>query len=359
VAESPDDILASWRAAIGRHLVVTAGLVAVIGVMGWRLAAQIREHRQLEQTYQLLTENSTDVIMRFGPDSKRIYVSPSIRDLTGYQPEELQNGLHGGLIHPDDHAIWAASFAATDTGITGATFRMTRKDGSDVWVESVRRRLPDGGFVSSTRDISARKHAEDHLAEANRQLEVLARQDALTGLANRRQFDETLETEFRRAIRDRTPLSLVMIDVDHFKAFNDSFGHPAGDCCLRRVAVALMETSQRPADLSARYGGEEFALLLPNTPKAGALAIAERARCAVRLLEIQHDAIPEKIVTISLGVASLVVGTGHGGAADLVKAADSALYASKTGGRDRVSSVTAAPKVDSLGPRQRHPLVWV
>jgi diguanylate cyclase (GGDEF)-like protein/PAS domain S-box-containing protein len=345
VAEATDDLLMPWRATLWRHFAVTAGLIAIVGFMGWRIATQSRGRRRLEQAYQLLAENSTDVIMRIGPNSKRIYLSPSIRDLTGYEPEELLNGPHGGLIHPDDRATWAASFAGAKSGITQATYRMARKDGSYVWVEATRRELPDGGYVASIRDIAARKVAEDRLAEVNLQLEILARQDGLTGLANRRQFDETLEVEIRRAIRDQTPLSLIMIDVDSFKAFNDYYGHHAGDNCLRRVALALMDTSHRPADLSARYGGEEFVLLLPNTPETGALAIAESARRAVRSLEIEHLPAPGKIVTISLGVASVVPANGQDDAGDLVKAADKALYASKMSGRDTVSSMT--PSADA------------
>jgi|HubBroStandDraft_6_1064221.scaffolds.fasta_scaffold31695_3 diguanylate cyclase (GGDEF)-like protein/PAS domain S-box-containing protein len=340
--ESMDDILASWRATLWSRLALIAGLVALVGILGARLTGQIRKHERIERAYRLLAENSADVIMWIGPDSKRIYVSPSVRDLTGYEPDELIRGSHGELVHPNDRAEWKASVARSlKSGKTQTIYRMTRKDGSSVWVEATRRRLPDGGFVSTTRDVSARKQAEDQLAEANRRLEVLARQDGLTGLANRRQFDETLEAEFRRAIRDKTPLSLIMIDVDRFKAFNDSYGHPAGDHCLTRIALVLGDTANRPADLAVRYGGEEFALLLPNTSRAGALAIAERARCSVRSLEIEHRDTPEKIVTISLGVAWLVPGHGQNEARDLVKAADVALYDSKARGRDMVSSVTA------------------
>jgi diguanylate cyclase (GGDEF)-like protein/PAS domain S-box-containing protein len=342
VGEATDDILAPWRATLWSRLALTAGLVALVGVLGARLTGQIRKHERVERAYRLLAENSADVIMWIGPDSKRIYVSPSVRDLTGYEPGELMSGPHGGLIHPNDLAAWKTSLAQSlKSGKTQTTYRMTRKDGSSVWVEATRRRLPDGGFVSTTRDVSARKEAEDQLAEANRRLEILARQDGLTGLANRRQFDETLEAEFRRAIRDKTPLSLIMIDVDRFKNFNDSYGHPAGDHCLTRIALVFGDTANRPADLAVRYGGEEFALLLPNTSRAGALAIAERARCSVRSLEIEHRDTPEKIVTISLGVAWLVPGHGQNEARDLVKAADVALYESKARGRDVVSSVAA------------------
>jgi diguanylate cyclase (GGDEF)-like protein/PAS domain S-box-containing protein len=339
--ESIDDLLAPWRATLWSRLALTAGLIVLVGFLGLRLSAQIRERERVERSYRLLAENSTDVIMRIGPDSKRVYVSPSIRDLTGHEPEELLNGPHGELIHPDDRAMWAASLGHANAGIAHLTHRMARKDGSYVWVETTRRQLPDGGLISSTRDVSARKEAEDRLAETNRQLEVLARHDGLTGLANRRQFDEALEAEFRRAIREKTSLSLIMIDVDHFKAFNDRYGHPSGDRCLRKIALALMGTPNRPADIAARYGGEEFVLLLPNTSEAGALVVAERARSGVRSLEIEHPETPEKIVTISLGVAWLVPGDGRNEAGDLVKAADRALYASKTRGRDMVSSMIA------------------
>lgn len=340
VAESMDDLLAPWRAALLPHLAITTALTMIIGFLGVRLATQIRERRRVESDYRLLADNSTDVVLRVGPDLKRVYVSPSIRDLTGHKPEELLNLPHGGLIHPDDRASWATCFAHPNAGTTKATYRMARKDGVYVWVEATGRQIPDGGFVASVRDISARKEAEDRLTEANQRLEVFARQDGLTGLANRRQFDETLEAEFRRALREKTSLSLIMIDVDHFKAFNDHYGHPAGDRCLKRIALALTDASQRPGDLSARYGGEEFVLLLPNTSEAGALAVAKRAQCAVRSLELEHCASPAKIVTISLGIASLAPGQGRGEAGDLVKAADGALYASKERGRDTVSSMT-------------------
>jgi diguanylate cyclase (GGDEF)-like protein len=143
-------------------------------------------------------------------------------------------------------------------------------------------------------------------------------------------------------------LSLIMIDVDRFKAFNDKYGHPSGDLCLTRIAIALTDIANRPADLCARYGGEEFVLLLPNTSEAGAIAIADRARCAVRSLEIEHRETPEKIVTISLGVACQAPEHGRSGAADLVKAADVALYASKAGGRDMVSSTTSLAEATIL-----------
>jgi diguanylate cyclase (GGDEF)-like protein/PAS domain S-box-containing protein len=342
VAVAEDDILAPWHAELWPRLSLTAVIIAIIAFLGGRLAKHTRERRRVEKAYRLLADNSTDVIMRIGPDSKRIYISPSIRDLTGHEPEELISGAHGQLIHPDDRAAWLESFGQRPYAeISEATYRILRTDGSFVWVEAVRRRLPDGGFVVCIRDISARKQAEDRLATANRQLELLARRDALTSVANRRAFDETIEAEFRRAVREKKPLSLIMIDVDNFKAFNDNYGHPAGDRCLVRIALALSELPQRPADLIARYGGEEFAILLPNTPQAGAITIAEQARSAVKLLQIEHISQPSKVVTISLGVASLVPIHGKSQVSDLISAADQALYDAKGKGRDTVSSTPA------------------
>ncbi len=125
-----------------------------------------------EARYRLLAENSTDVIMQVGPDSKRVYISPSIRDLTQHEPEELLNGPHGQLVHPDDRAVWAESFArASQAGISEATYRLARRDGSYVWIEATRRRLQDGGFVVSMRDIAARKQAEDQLRNAKSRAE--------------------------------------------------------------------------------------------------------------------------------------------------------------------------------------------
>ncbi len=177
--------------------------------------------------------------------------------------------------------------------------------------------------------------AKVRLEEANQALSRLAAQDGLTGIANRRAFDLAIENEWRRATRDVTPLGLVMIDVDHFKRFNDTNGHPAGDDCLRRLARTLADTLSRPGDLAARYGGEEFALLLPGTDPKGTLAMAERIRTSIERLAIPHghpDARP--VVTVSAGAASLVPARG-GNAEALVAAADQALYAAKNSGRNR------------------------
>jgi len=173
------------------------------------------------------------------------------------------------------------------------------------------------------------------LAAANRELEKLSRQDGLTGIANRRSFDAYLLAEVRRAARDRQALSLILADVDHFKVFNDRYGHQAGDDCLRQVAAALTAAGRRPADLVARYGGEEFAMILPGTALEGAVEVAQAVSRNVLGLAIAHaGSDTEQRVTLSQGIASLVPAQDTS-PEDLIGRADEALYQAKQQGRNR------------------------
>lgn len=169
-------------------------------------------------------------------------------------------------------------------------------------------------------------------------LKNLALLDGLTGIANRRHFDQTLEQEWKRAHRNAQPLAVLILDVDFFKLYNDRYGHGAGDDCLRRVAATLQRCLSRPADLAARYGGEEFVGLLPETDRKGAAKTAEKVRQAVADLAIGHaDSQVADHVTISLGVACLIPDE-EGSPAQLLEAADQALYRAKQGGRNRVEA---------------------
>ncbi|NQV16506.1 diguanylate cyclase [bacterium] len=203
-------------------------------------------------------------------------------------------------------------------------------------------------------EIEVRKSAErevlnhkDHLEElvkertteleiANDRLKELSRVDGLTGIANRRRLDEEMDREWKRMLRDKRPLSVVMSDIDHFKLYNDTYGHQQGDDCLVRVATAIQDSVNRPGDLAARYGGEEFCIILPETDVKGAIQIAELIRKCVRDLNIKHESSPvAPMVTLSLGVATLVPDlAGQPGL--LLQAADRALYQAKGNGRDRV-----------------------
>jgi diguanylate cyclase (GGDEF)-like protein len=181
--------------------------------------------------------------------------------------------------------------------------------------------------------------AKEHLQERNQELTVLATNDGLTGIANRRHFEEMLRLDLKRAVRAGSPVSLVLVDVDFFKKYNDHYGHVAGDECLRQIACALRAGLGRPSDLVARYGGEEFGVLLPGTGQVGARYVAERLRLAVMDLGIAHAEHPSGIVTISAGVCTFHAGPGEIlDPAVFVKQADALLYRAKAAGRNRVCS---------------------
>jgi len=173
------------------------------------------------------------------------------------------------------------------------------------------------------------KHSRDALAQ-------MARLDGLTGLPNRRTFDDVLEREWRRLARSNSPISLIMFDVDHFKLYNDTYGHGGGDYCLKKIAECAVAALQRPADMIARYGGEEFVAILPDTLIDGATAVAEAIRQNVAALNIEHEkSLTAACVTVSLGLATMIPNLEtqpH----TLIEKADKALYAAKHNGRNRV-----------------------
>lgn len=178
------------------------------------------------------------------------------------------------------------------------------------------------------------------LERANKQLQHLSAVDGLTGIANRRQFDEVLAKEWKRSMREETPLSLVILDIDFFKLYNDNLGHTQGDVCIKRVAQTLESALQRPGDLVCRYGGEEFAVILPNTPLQGALHVAEQLHGKVLDLKLPHpDSQANPYVTMSLGVSTMEP-TTLCSTTKLINMADQALYLAKENGRNRIECVT-------------------
>jgi len=193
-----------------------------------------------------------------------------------------------------------------------------------------------GAALRLKHEIDRREKIQKELEAANNRLKQISLTDGLTGLANRRHFDQVLQGEWSRALRNSTPLSLILVDVDHFKRFNDTYGHQEGDSCLTDVAEALGECANRSTDLVARYGGEEFALILPDTDSAGACAVGERLLTNVTARAIPHGASSVgPIVSVSAGIASLVPREGLPASA-LIAAADEALYQAKEAGRGRV-----------------------
>ena len=292
------------------------------------------------------------------------YENRSIAALLGHhaaEGEPLRDSVLEDLIHPDDYEeFWQHLLrfeAVPDGTCLEVEYRLRHAGGDWRWFharESVLHRDESGEVaqvVGVMQDITERIELDrlvrqqtaelkrltyqlasqkDELELANARLEQLAESDSLTGLRNHGAMQARLEAEFTHARRVSIPLAVVMVDVDHFKSFNDTFGHPAGDRVLQRVAE-LMRACARDTDLVARYGGEEFALVLPSTDRTGALLVAERVRAAIE----QTEGL-ERAITASLGVA--VLDPVHTDPASLLAAADQALYHAKHGGRNRVAS---------------------
>lgn len=300
--------------------------------------------------FRFLAENSADIICRFGLDQRLHYVSPSCETILGWTPEEMIAMPPFDVIFPEDVPILVA--AVERDMVEGAvpiptTVRHRRKDGTTVWMEVSPRIVRDAitnevtEAVIILRDVTERKRLEERLT-------ALAMTDGLTGLANRRAFDDVLEREWKRTLREGSQMSLLLLDVDHFKQFNDHYGHQVGDDCLRSVADAVKGVVRRETDTAARYGGEEIAVILPFTDSSGALAIAEKVRQAIEDLQIRHAGNVEAdlIVTASIGVSTAIA--RQGGTIKmpegLLMSADHALYRAKHEGRNRiVSTILMAP----------------
>lgn len=298
--------------------------------------------RSSEQLHRLLSENASDVISRFDLDGNRLYVSPSVKEVLGWTAEQMSDPDWKQRVHPDDMPTFIAAgnkMRAGDDRID-VIYRYRRPDENWTWIEARLRLVRDtqgwpAEFISNARDITKQKLTEQALARAMNELSILATTDGLTGLANRRRFDETLRKEWRRAMRSGSAVSLLMIDVDHFKPYNDLYGHRQGDACLRIIASIMSALARRPGDLCARYGGEEFALILPNTDSAGACELGERVLRAVSALKREHADAPAGFVTISIGAATITP-TRHSTSNALVEDADIALYGAKRAGRNRL-----------------------
>ncbi len=273
------------------------------------------------------------------------YIGPQIEGLLGWSPdswETVQDWVD--RMHPEDRQ-WVVDYCVSQSkaGIDHeADYRALNRDGSYLWIRDVVHvvRNPDGSpnaLIGFMFDISERKKTEEKLLSLQRELEDFSFKDGLTGIANRRRFDALVEAEWGTAGRTQRPLSLVIIDIDYFKQYNDHYGHIQGDECLKRVAGALRGAT-RPRDFLARYGGEEFVLVLPETDARGAEAVAARCRDALIEARIPHErSTVSPNVTISLGVGTIVP-TRDAQLVHFVEEVDKRLYRAKQIGRNALVS---------------------
>jgi len=307
-----------------------------------RLAAELTSYQKAIDQHALVS--ATD------PAGKIIKVNEKFCQVSGYSEEELLGQDHR-IVNSGTHpkSFFAEFWATISSGnIWHGEICNRAKNGSLYWVETTIVPLINATgkitrYISVRLDVSDRKRNEaelgkayEELTAANIQLEQLSRTDGLTRLANRRYFDETLKKEINKLKRDSLPITLILCDIDYFKNYNDTYGHPAGDACLQTVAKTLQSCFSRTGDLVARYGGEEFAIILLNVNQETALLLSERLRKQIQDLNLEHKhSRVNKVVTISVGVTSLIPDK-HTSAALMIEAADKALYLAKEQGRNNV-----------------------
>ncbi len=277
------------------------------------------------------------------------YIGPQIEALLGWKPESWTSVQDwSDRMHPDDRQ-WVVDYcvAQSKAGVDHeADYRALTQSGEYVWMRDVVHvvRNADGSvqaLVGFMFDISERKKTEQKVLSLQKELEDFSFKDGLTGLANRRRFDSLYEVEWSSAQSKQKPLSLLMIDIDFFKQYNDRYGHVRGDECLKRVARTLSAGATRPRDVLARYGGEEFVILLPETDDAGAERVAIRCREALAAEKIPHETSSlGNTVTVSIGAGSTVPAQADL-AIGFLDEVDRRLYRAKHGGRN--SLVVASP----------------
>ena len=377
-----------------------------------RIAKKLKNELGKSEThYKSLVTSMAEGICLHMSDGKITAVNPAAEKILGYTPEQVvgRNFIASqGEIVCEDGSPFPENLhpsmvtLATGESQTDVVMGVHRPDGSLVWVsvnsqpiiangetapsavmstfhditerkiaeEKIKKlnqelelRVKERTLELSERnkklkkEINERKLAEAELCKAKEQLEVLSAKDPLTGLANRRRFDSAMVQEHARHARSGAELSIIMFDVDHFKAYNDSYGHVAGDRCLQQIAMVTEKNVERPADIAARYGGEEFACILPETDLNGAKILAERIRSGISRLAIPHRASPTTDhVSASFGVATI---SGDAGLSipDIITLADKMLYRAKATGRNRVEAETSGDRSPAF-KRKFVQLVW-
>jgi len=295
--------------------------------------------------YKTLLESTKAIPWRIDWQSMTFsYIGPQIETLLGWsQHSWVSVDDWVERMHPDDRE-YVVNFCVSQSraGVDHeADYRALTVNGDYVWIRDVVHVIRKDGEVEALIgfmfDISERKQTEEHLIRLQKQLEEYSYQDGLTGIANRRMFDTVLEREWASAQRSQLPLSLIILDIDFFKQYNDHFGHIKGDDCLRQVARTLALAANRPRDFIARIGGEEFVWLLPETDAASARQVARRCLHLICQQEIEHPhSAVSHLLTLSLGVGTRLVTAGSE-ALEFIEAVDKLLYQAKHDGRMRAA----------------------
>lgn len=273
---------------------------------------------------------------------KFTYIGPQIEHLLGWAPSSwISVEDWAARMHPDDREAVvnfcvSQSKAGTDHE---ADYRAQTKDGDYVWIRDVvhvvRKQGEVEALIGFMFDISERKKTEEKLLRLQKELEELSFQDGLTGIANRRMFDSIINIEWDNARRNHQPLSLIMLDIDYFKQYNDHYGHIEGDDCLKRVAEILDSAATRARDFVARFGGEEFVLILPETDTKSAEKVADRCRRRILKQQIPHErSLVDQVLTVSLGV-STIIPSHTDEPREFIEKVDRLLYRAKQNGRNR------------------------
>lgn len=345
VARGTSDVLEPWQSAAKNRLVIVASLAMVIFFLGLLILRQLTRRQRMmqalarqESEFRLLAESSSDLVVRVNADLSITYSSPAAARILGKAPGELVGRSLLTGVSPDDVTEAERMMTAVLKGEQEdclLSYRFYHPCQGIVWLETALSASRDretgevDGLVGMTRNVTQQKLLEHHLSRQ-------ATTDGLTGIANRRLFDERIRREFALAKESGEPLSLMIIDVDHFKGYNDAYGHQKGDECLRNIANCLECQVTRPSDLVARYGGEEFAMILPDTDTEGAFAVCERIHEALTAIAIPHRASSTRpSVTVSIGLATQSVRTSYSHHSDLIGQADAQLYVAKSAGRNR------------------------
>ena len=347
-------------------------LATTFNSMADKLSRRTSDLLESEGKYRSLVDNINIGIYRETGDDKSVivYANPALAEMLGYESvDEMSETTVDEKFWNLEDLVAVREAVEREGAVKNREIQLRRKDGVAIWcsmtlVKHYNDQKDTFCLDSMIEDITERKIAQEKLLHAhaelelkvaertreltvaNEELSMLSLQDGLTRMANRRYFDESLEREIQRAKREQTSIALIILDVDFFKLYNDTYGHVAGDECLRRIASALRGITKRGTDLAARYGGEEFAIILPNTDQTGAVKVGERILTQVRELAISHEVSSfEKIVTVSIGIAVLIPG------ADvtperLIIAADQALYQAKHSGRNQLQLVSEIGQMD-------------